>query len=144
MPAQGERTALATRLVVLYYLATPAFALLDFRAGLDLRAAFLHGHPAARVLYYTTLFALGILASQRVSLAPLVGLLESGISIGLLAVSVFAAYVGVVTSVGDGEVLNPFTTAAVGNLCLSALALTMSYLSVRARAPGRLWLGESL
>ena len=142
MPARRERPALATRLVVLYYLATPAFALLDYRAGLDLRAAFLHDHPAARLFYYTALFALGILASQRQALAPLFGLLESGVSIGLLALSVFAAYTGVLTAGGDGPVLNPFTPAAIGNLCLAAAVLMLSYLS-RPRTPASLTLGGS-
>jgi len=132
MSAPADRSARAARLVVLYYLATPIFALLDFRGGLDFRVAFLHDHPAARLLYYAVLLALGLLASQRASLAPLVGLLESGANIGMLVVSVMAAYANAVVSAGA---VNPFTPAAVVNMLLSGFALALSYFAVRLRGP---------
>ena len=137
MTAQGERFAPAVRLVALYYLATPLFAMLDFRGGLDLRAAFLQGHPGARLLYYAVLFAIGILVSQRPVLAPALGLLESGVNVCLLAVSVMATYANAVVAAGEpGNFANPFTPAAVINLCLSAAVLAISYLSLRVRGPG--------
>ena len=132
MSAPLERPTLASRLLVWYYLATPLFALLDFRGGVDLRAAFLHEYPAVRLVFYAGLFALGLLASQRTRLAPVIALIESGANIGMLVISVFAAYVNTVTGLAEtGTLHNPFTPPAIANLCLSAAVLLLSYPTAR-------------
>jgi len=128
MPAPLERPNLSSRVLVWYYLATPLFALIDFRGGMDLRAAFLHEYPALRLLFYAGLFALGLLASQRTRLAPVIALVESGANIGLLVISVFATYVNTVSGLAEtGNLANPFTPATIANLCLSAFVLLLSY-----------------
>jgi hypothetical protein len=128
MPVPLERPTLASRVLVSYYLATPLFALLDFRGGVDLRAAFLHDYPAVRLVFYAGLFALGLLASQRARLAPVIALLESGANIGLLVISIFAAYVNAVSGLAEtGNLHNPFTPATIANICLSAVVLILSY-----------------
>ncbi len=73
----------ATRLIRGYYLATPAFGVLDIVLGLDLRAAFLDG-AGSRMLWYALCTGLGLVAWRWPVSAPLIGVVESSVNFFLL------------------------------------------------------------
>ena len=80
------------RAIQAYYLATPAFAVLDFVAGVNVRTAFLGDGPLGRLLYYALAFACGLATARWPARAPLVGLLESGVNIAWLILAVGIRY----------------------------------------------------
>ena len=75
------------RLLTGYYLATPAFWLLDLLVQAPIRAAALE-QPGWRFTYYVFAFACGLLCRWRPRLAPVVGMAESSVNVLLLVLSV--------------------------------------------------------
>lgn len=115
-------TRLRARPVVLYYLASPLFALLDFAFRMNLRVVFLAGHPELRLCYYLGCLALGwaiLRASWRT--AALVGLTECTFNLLLLTLSVMVPLADLPARVMDGgPATNPFTPLFVANLAISS------------------------
>ena len=70
-----------------WYLAlTPAFALLDYAAGIDLRVSLLDGHPRVRAAYYVVAFGCGVASLLRPYAARAIALAESAANVVLLLV----------------------------------------------------------
>lgn len=79
----SEPSGRDVKLIRGYYLATPAFLLLDLVFGLDMRAAFLDG-VGSRVLWYLLCTGLGLVAWRWPGSTPLIGVIESSVSFFLL------------------------------------------------------------
>ena len=127
--ALGWSARLRARPLALFYLATPAFALLDLAGGLNLRLSFLAGHPALRVGYYLTCLGLGwlILRAGRRSSA-LVGLGETALNLMMLCLSVVVPLAELPMRVTAGAAIyNPFTPLFIANLVISAAVFLYAF-----------------
>ncbi len=121
------------RLLRAYYLATPAFMVMDRLWGTDLRVSFLDGAPHIKYAYYAACFALGIVMMRAPLLAPVGAMIESGINVLLLSLSVLLPYYRAIDAVAAGEpAAIPFHLNMVLNFVLCSAALTMG---VYARRP---------
>jgi hypothetical protein len=116
---------------------TPAFALLDYTTGIDLRVSLLDGHRLLHGAYYVVSFLCGIGAYVRPEAARAIAVGESSANIAILVIGVFTAYFAVLESAaGPGAVVNPFTPEAVANLVISALWAYVAYArSLAGRTP---------
>jgi hypothetical protein len=127
--AQGWVARLRARPLALFYLATPAFALLDLAGGLNLRLSFLAGHPALRIGYYLTCLGLGWLilrADRRAS--ALVGLGETTLNLTVLCLSVVVPLAELPARVAAGApAYNPFTPLFFANLVISAAVFLYAF-----------------
>lgn len=83
-----------------YYLLTPAFALVDGVAGANVRAAAFDGSGAIRVAYYAACTGCALIIHLRPRWAAAVTLAESTVNVGALIVSMMAAYLGAIATVG--------------------------------------------
>jgi hypothetical protein len=133
------RAALAPRFLRAWYLATPAFAVLDLVLGLNVRITFIDAVPA-RLAYYAFAFGCGLAVLRWPGRAALVGLLESGGNIVWLILGVGLQYLAALdAALADTVVQAPlFTTAEVINLLVSTIVLIVSYAGAQVR------LGRSL
>ena len=99
----------SARLLKFYYLATGAFLLLDFLAGINIRVAFLEPWPGWRALYY--LFCLGCLGLivWRPALTLLVSTVESLLTLSALILSMGVRVMGqsVLALEGGGTLISP-------------------------------------
>lgn len=129
-PTAPHATGLAadprTRLVQLYYLATPGFVLADVLWSANFRAVFLADSPTVRYAYYGLCLTLGIVTWRWPRLTATIAYLESSANICLLVIGVWVAYVGVIAgAAAEAPLGNPFTPSVVTNLVLSACMLTI-------------------
>ena len=124
-PGQSLRDR-AAMIVRAYYWLAPAFIVLWLGFDIDLRYPFLDALPGARAALYGTQLGCGVLLAIRPRLAALVGSVESSLSIGLLIVTTWSAYFGMI---GDGfpESGNPFTPEKVTSLVCAAGILGVSH-----------------
>ncbi len=76
------------RLLLFYYLSTPAFVALDLLLGVNVRTVFLDASPW-RWVYYAAALGCGVVGWRRPALAPLVGMAESGLSLALLIIGIY-------------------------------------------------------
>ena len=113
------------------YWSTPLFALLDFGYGVNLRLPFSDAVPGAKAVYYIVDVGCALALVLRPRWTAAIGLAESGVNIGVLALSTMVAYLGVLDSAAspDAVIVNPFTPEAVASLVISATVLAASYLS---------------
>ncbi|HEV8264620.1 MAG TPA: hypothetical protein VGQ06_06690 [Gemmatimonadales bacterium] len=123
------------RLIRSYYLATPAFYLADRLFGLNVRVAFLDQWPAGRTAYYVFAFLLGLVAWRRPAWTVQIGLLESSANVGLLILSVFVWYLGVLEAAGSefGR-LESVAPETLVNFVVAAAIAGASYTIQRTRA----------
>lgn len=128
------RGAAARRGLQAFYLATPAFALLDLAAGVNLRTTFLDDAPGLKLLYYASAFTCGLAVSRWPRRAALVGLLESGINVGWLAAGVVLRYLAALDAVlGETTAAAaPLTVPETLNLVVSAAVLMVSHVAAQA------------
>jgi hypothetical protein len=77
----------------LYYLVTPAFIVLDYAVGVNVRIAVLDGLPVYKNLYYGFCVLCGVVVCLLPVSSPFVALCESSINVLLTAVSLFLPYV---------------------------------------------------
>ena len=126
-----------TQLVQWYYWLTPVFLFLSWRYAFDVRVPFLDELPGARMAYYGLSFACAWVVAARPGMTSVVGRFESTLSIGVLIVTTFAAYLRVVESAAreSAPLYNPFTPDAVMSLALSACIFSACHL---LRANGEL------
>ena len=120
-----ERAELIVRA---YYWLAPAFFVLWLALGIDLRFPFLDVLPGSRLVLYGLQIACTVTLAFRPALAPLVGSLESSLSIGLLVVTTWMAYWGMYIDAFPG-IGNPFTAENLRSLVISATILILSRLS---------------
>jgi hypothetical protein len=113
--------------VLVYYLATPLFALLDFGFGVNMRAVFVES-DLLRALYYLVPLACGLVGWKRPELATRLGMAESGFSLACIIIGVWLAVFGVSEAMDEGRALSPiFTTAGMINVALSGGVLALSF-----------------
>lgn len=113
-----------------YYWLAPAFVVLWLVFDIDVRFPFLDVLPGSRAALYGLQMACTITLAFRPALAPLVGSIESSLSIGLLIVSTWMAYWGMYIDVDAATGIgNPFTPESVRSLVISATILSLSRLS---------------
>lgn len=75
------------RVLSWYYAATVLFLILDYGFGINVRVAFLDSMPLARLVYYGLCFGCLALILVRPALAPLVGAVESLVTLIALILS---------------------------------------------------------
>ncbi len=112
--------------LVLYYLATPLFAVLDAVAGWPVRVAALPG-GGWRWFWYLVLLLLGLLCRARPRWTPLVGMTESSVNLTFLFLSILLPIWGM--PAGDLESAGPvdFGPVRIVNVLLSGGALILAF-----------------
>ena len=116
-----------TRLLRIYYLATPAFGVLDAVVGVNIRIAALPD-PALRMAYYAFAFGCGLLCRWRPRLTPAVGVTESSLNVLLLVLSIMLPIWQLTETVfTDAPLVTPFSTVSIGNFILSGSVLVASF-----------------
>lgn len=135
VPATSRGPGRPQRLLQGFYLAAPAFALLDLGFGIDLRTTFLQQGPALKLLYHGMAFGCGIAATRWPRRAALIGFLESGTNIGWLVTGIMLRYLQAL-DVALSETATPtapFTGPETVNLLVSAGVLMVSYVAAQGR-----------
>ena len=135
-PAAEPRRALPQRalwLVRAWYWLAPGFVVLWLGFGIDLRFPFLDVLPGSRAALYAMQIGCTVTLAYRPRLAPLVGSVESSLSIGVLIVTTWMAYWGMFIDAYP-EIDNPFTPENVSSLIASATVLSLSRMA-RAVSP---------
>jgi len=84
-----------------YYLVTPAFILLDYLAGINIRVAALDAMPVYKNLYYGFCVLCGVLVLVLPAASPVVAFVESTILIFLTVPGVFRPLVENIERFGD-------------------------------------------
>ncbi len=118
---QAMNDSMRYRIPRLYYFWTPAFILLDYIWGINVRVAVLDEMPLYKNLYYGLCILCGVMVYFRPRSAALVALAESSIILLLTLVGVFWPYVQIAT-LPEGEfdaALAGFTIQRVANLLLA-------------------------
>jgi len=105
----------------LYYFVTPAFILLDYVWGINVRAAVLDEMPLYKNLYYGLCILCGVIVFVRPRLSALVALAESSVILLLTLVGVFWPYVQIAMLPEEefDAALAGFTVQRVVNLFLA-------------------------
>ena len=101
-----------------YYALTLLFALLDWTMGANIRAVGLDDAPGLRAGYYGACLLCAIAIHYRPTWAAPITLLESSLNLGVLVLSVFVAYYGMVDTIEGPE---PFTNPIDGHFMLNFL-----------------------
>jgi len=118
----------------LYYYMTPAFILLDYLWGINVRVAVLDGMPLYKNLYYGFCILCGVVVCILPWLSAAVALFESIIMIMMTVVGFFLPYVRLLNS-GD-DILNTdlraFGEFGVPNVTNFLMALAIAIVSFRA------------
>ncbi|MGI9238682.1 MAG: hypothetical protein ACR2QZ_14890 [Woeseiaceae bacterium] len=77
----------SSKILVLYYVATVVFLLLDYAVGFNVRVAFLEPYPAPRAAYYGVCFVCLGLMLWRPAWAVLIAAFESIVTLSALIIS---------------------------------------------------------
>lgn len=113
-----------------YYWLAPVFVVLWLGFGIDVRFPFLDVLPGSRAALYGLQIGCTVTLAVRPALAPVVGSVESSLTIGLLVVSTWMAYWGMYLDVDAAVAVgNPFTPENVRSLVISATILICSRIS---------------
>jgi len=118
-----------------FYLASPLFFLLDFAFGWDIRISFLDQNIAWKLAYYLFCFGVGILMWRWDALKPILGIVEGGINILLLTLSILLPYYQAIDAISSGkQIINPLDSGSLINYLLTGvfLIISMQLRTVRA------------
>lgn len=109
-----------------YLLASPAFALLDFALGWNVRIS--AATPTwFRLIYYVIAFLAGLAIRRWPQATTGVAAGEGLANISILVVSLWSKYFGFLATTLDGDVApNPFTSEVIINAMLSAAVLLIA------------------
>lgn len=114
-------------LVTAYYLATPAFAVLDLGFGVPVRVWGLHD-PGHRAVYYAIVILAGLLCWSRPKVSPWVGMVESVVNLFLLILSVLLPIWSLPDALLAGDPLpHPLGALALVNVALSGGIMVTSF-----------------
>jgi hypothetical protein len=109
----------------LYYLVTPAFILLDYFGGINVRVAVLDGMPLYKNLYYGFCILCGVAVYFLPEYSVVVALFESPVNLPITILGFFLPYIERIKQLDD--ILNTdwspgpnFSTQYVTNLLLAA------------------------
>jgi hypothetical protein len=115
----------------LYYLITPAFILLDYGVGVNVRVAVLDGLPLYKNLYYGFCVLCGVAVYLLPVSSPFVALGESSINVLLTILALFLPYVQNLQRLadleGDWKVAGTFSTEGAVNLVLAATMAVVAF-----------------
>ena len=115
------------KILLWYYIATPAFFLADIFLGWDMRASFLDDHQGWKYIYYLFCFCIGILMWKIPLLESVLGIIEGGVNILLLTLSVLVPYYAAIDAISSGvEVVNPMNHFSIINYLLTGSVLIIS------------------
>jgi len=115
------------QLLLWFYLATPVFYLLDIIFGWDLRISFLDDRPGWKFAYYLFCMGIGLLMWKWRILEPILGIIEGGVNMLLLTLSVLLPYYAAIEAISSGEtVQHPLNTFSIINYLISGLFLFIS------------------
>lgn len=115
------------KLLMWFYLLSPFFLLIDIIFGWDLRVSFLDQHTGWKVTYYVFCFGIGVLMWRWNELEPILGLIEGGINLLLLTLSIFIPYYQMIDALSSGsQVDNPLDVATIINYLLTGTFLLIT------------------
>lgn len=116
------------KLVLGYYLATPAFLVLDGVFGANVRVAALEGEPVWKYAYYALCLVCAWAVWSRFRLASLLALGECSANLLLLCLGVLLPQYRLAEAILDGRaVASPFTLAHVVNFTIAAGIWTIAF-----------------
>ena len=115
----------------LYYLITPAFIVLDYWAGVNVRVTVFDGLPLYKNLYYGFCMMCGAVMYLLPVSSPFVALCESSVNILLTILALFLPYVQNLQRLadleGDWKPVETFGTEAAVNLVLAATMAAIAF-----------------
>jgi len=117
------------RIVLVYYLATPGFYILNLLIDVNLRAHYFEASSALIFVYHLLCFGLGIVMYRIERMAPILGLIESAVGVFLLVYGVFGTYLQSIEMAAEGvSVTLPFAKPEwVWNFGLSGAVLVLCF-----------------
>jgi len=130
-----------------YYLMTPAFILLDYGAGVNVRAAVLDAMPVYKNLYYGFCILCGVIVFAIPRASAVVAIAESSIIVFMTAAHVFLPVLEMVRHVddisGDWRMAESFGLEGAVNLVMAgAIAAVAFHLNLRCIAEAGGWTGR--
>jgi hypothetical protein len=103
-----------------YYSLTLVFALLDWTMGANVRAVGLENAPVLRAGYYGACLLCAVVIHYQPTWGVPITLLESSLNVGVLVLSVFVAYYGMVDTIeGPEPFINPIDGRFMLNFVIS-------------------------
>lgn len=110
-----------------FYLLTPLFLLIDKLFGWDFRISFLDQHPGWKLAYYLFCFCIGFLMWRWQQWEAILGMIEGGINILLLTLSILLPYYQAIDALSSGvQLTNPLNSSSIANYLLTAIFLLLS------------------
>jgi hypothetical protein len=110
-----------------FYLASPVFFLIDIGLGWDIRISFLDHSPTWKAAYYLFCFSIGIMMWRWSMLEPILGIIEGGVNMLLLTLSVLLPYYQAIDAISSGEqITNPLNSGSIINYILTGIFLMIS------------------
>lgn len=111
-----------------YYSLTLVFALVDWTTGANIRAVGLDNAPGIRAGYYVVCLLCAVVIHYRPIWGVPITLLESSLNVGVLVLSVFVAYYGMVDAIeGPGPFTHPIDSRFMLNFIISGGAGTVVF-----------------
>ena len=111
-----------------YYSLTLVFALVDWTMGANVRAVGLDDAPVLRAGYYVACLLCGVAIHYRPRMSVPITLVESSLNVGILIISLFLAYYGMIDTIeGPGEFNNPITGRFMVNFFMAGGAGTLAF-----------------
>lgn len=115
--------------ILIYYLATPVFLVLDVSFNWSFRASFLDSRPVLKYGYYLICFLLGLGILRSPGSAALIGLLESAVNIVMLALGVLVPMYDSIALLADDAATAdvPVYSFSLVNFALTGTILLVSF-----------------
>ena len=116
----------------LYYFGTPAFMMLDYFGGINVRVAVLDSFPLYKNVYYGFCILCGVGMYVLPRCTPIIALFESSINILLIVLAVFLPYVQTVLQPdnilnSNWEAETAFAAPRIANLLLAGIVAAISF-----------------
>ena len=121
-----------------YYSLTLVFALVDWTLGTNVRAVGLDDAPVMRAGYYGLCLMCAVVIHYRPEWAAPITLLDSSLNVGVLILSVFVAYYGMIDNIAGPEPFtNPINSRFMLNFMISGGAGTVVFYQSLSALEGR-------
>lgn len=115
------------RALSIYFLAAPLFLVMDFSLSSPVRVLPIDD-PLVKLLYYISLFLVGVFGLRRRFIASIGGLVDSALNAFLLVASVMMPLAASVESVMEGGQAHlPFTPLFFLNFFITAVVLVVAF-----------------
>jgi hypothetical protein len=127
-PAPLQPSAVPLHWPQIYYSLTLVFALVDWTMGANIRAVGLDHAPVMRAGYYGACLLCAVGIHYRPRWGTPIALVESSLNVGILIISVFLAYYGMVDTIeGPGSFTNPIDGRFMLNFLIAGGAGTAAF-----------------